>query len=85
MNERGGYEDLYDLGHRSVIPYRELSYIAQACPDPAYLSAFVKWRLSESFIAQGQEVTLRPGARQVALRWLKSHTTSRVLMVRSSK
>jgi hypothetical protein len=48
------------------------------------LSTPVKRCLPGPFIAQGQVVTMRPGARQVAPRWLKPYTTSRVLMVRSS-
>jgi hypothetical protein len=60
-----------------------------ALPEPylflAYLSTPVKRRLPEPFIAQGQAVTLRPGARQVAPRWLKPYTASSVIMDRSSK
>jgi hypothetical protein len=40
--------------------------------------------LPDPFIAQGQVVTLRYRARQVAPRWLKPYTTSRVLLARSS-
>jgi hypothetical protein len=61
--------------------------LKSALPKPYlfFSTALVKWCLSEPFIAQDRAVTLRPRARQVALRWLKSYTTFRVLMVRSSK
>jgi hypothetical protein len=59
--------------------------LKSALPESAYLSAPVKWRMPEPFIAQDQIVTLRPGARQVAPRWLKPYTTSMVLMARGSK
>jgi hypothetical protein len=72
MDERGGHEDLRGSGRRSVIPYvheriglycSSLSCLSLTlCPPP------VKWRLPESFIAQGQTVIMRPRARQVALR-----------------
>jgi hypothetical protein len=89
MDKCGGYEDLRGSGRRSVIPYvhgRTELY----CSNLPYLSlpfssTTVKWRLPEPFIDQGRAVTLRPEARQVAPRWLKSYTTSRVLMARSSK
>jgi hypothetical protein len=44
----------------------------------------VKRCLPGPFIAQGRIVTMRPEARQVAPRWLKPYTASRVLMARSS-
>jgi hypothetical protein len=57
-----------------------------ALSEPFFFStATEKWRLPEPFIAQGRTVTMSPEARQVALRWLKSYTLARVLMVRSSK
>jgi hypothetical protein len=56
---------------------------------PVWVWAFFltpqKWCPPEPFIAQGRAVTMRPGARQVAPRWLKPYTVSRVLMTRSSK
>jgi hypothetical protein len=64
-----------------------------ALPEPAFLSASLdrliffdpmKRCLPGPFIAQGRVVTMRPGARQVAPRWLKPYTTSRALMARSS-
>jgi hypothetical protein len=44
----------------------------------------VKRCLPDPFIAQGRVVTMRPGARQVAPRWLKTYIASSALMVRSS-
>jgi hypothetical protein len=89
MDEHGGYEDLRGSGRRSVIPYvhgrAELYCTSLPCLSLLFSSAPVKWRPPEPFIAQGQAVTLRPGARQVAPRWLKPYIASRVLMVRSSK
>jgi hypothetical protein len=40
--------------------------LKHAPPEPAYLSAPVKWRMLEPFIAQGWAVTMGPEARQVA-------------------
>jgi hypothetical protein len=91
MDERGGYEDLRGLNRRSVIPYvheRTKLYYAQAFFFFLAVNLFfapVKRCLSDPFIAQGRVVTMRPGARQVAPRWLKPYTTSRVIMARSSK
>jgi hypothetical protein len=97
MDERGGHEDLRGLGYRSVIPYvhgRTKLYCSSLYePKSAYLSigldrpiflTHVKRCLPGHFIAQGWIVTTRPGARQVAPRWLKPYTTSRALMARSS-
>jgi hypothetical protein len=56
-----------------------------ALPEPVYLSAPVKWRMPEPFIAQGTVVTLRPEAQQVAPRWLKPYIAYMVIMVRSNK
>jgi hypothetical protein len=90
MNEHGGHKNLRGSGHRSIIPYvhgRTELY----CSSLPYLSlpvcplTHVKRHLPKPFIAQGRVVTLRPGARQVALWWLKLYTTSRVIMARSSK
>jgi hypothetical protein len=74
MDERGGHEDLHGSGRRSIIPYvhgrTELYYSSLPCLSliffPASLSTPVKWRLLESFIAQGRAVTISPEARQVA-------------------
>jgi hypothetical protein len=89
MDEYGGHEDLCGSGRRRVIPYiyrRTVVVLPKpALPESAYLSAPLKWRLSKPFIAHGRIVTLRPGARQVAPRWLKTYTTSKVIMVRRSK
>jgi hypothetical protein len=94
LDEHSGYKDLRDSDHRSVIPYvhgRTELYCSRLYePEPflfrpAFLSASVRRRLCELFIAQGRAVTLRPGARQVAPRWLKPYTAFRVIMVRSSK
>jgi hypothetical protein len=66
MDERGGHKHLHGLGRRSVILYvqerTELYCSNPALPEPAYLSAPVKWRLPEPFIAQGWEVTIGPEA-----------------------
>jgi hypothetical protein len=59
--------------------------LKSALSEPAFLSAHVKRHLPKPFIAQGRTVTLRLGARQVVLWWLKPYTTSRVLIARSSK
>jgi hypothetical protein len=89
MDERDAHEDLRGLSRRSVIPYvhrrTELYCSSLPCPSLPFSSASVKWCLPESFIAQGWAVTLRPGARQVAPRWLKPYTASNVIMARSSK
>jgi hypothetical protein len=58
----------------SSMPYLSLSFY----------STLWKWRLPGPFIAQGQVVTMKPRARQVAPRWLKPYTTSRAIMARSS-
>jgi hypothetical protein len=93
MDEHGGHEDLRGLGRRSVIPYvhgrTRIVLLKPALPEPAYLSVNlsstpVKRCLPGPFIAQGWVVTMRPEARQVAPRWLKPYTVSRVLMARSS-
>jgi hypothetical protein len=65
----------------------ELSYIVlkHALPKPSlFFDPPVKRCLPGSFIAEDRVVTMRPGARQVALRWLKSYTASRALMARSN-
>jgi hypothetical protein len=84
MDERGEHKDLRGLGRRSVITYvherTELYCSILPCLSlPFCLPTSVKRHLPEPFIAQGRVVTLRPGARQVALRWLKPYTTSMVL------
>jgi hypothetical protein len=93
FDERGGQGNLRGSGHRSVIPYvhgRTVLYCSSLpCLSfiffPAYLSTPMNRRLPEHFIAQGRALTLRPVARQVAPRWLKPYTVSRVVMARSSK
>jgi hypothetical protein len=89
MNERGGHKDLHGSDCQSVISYVHgrtiIVLLKHALPEPAFLSALVKMRLSEPFIAQSRAVTLRPGVRQVAPRRLKPYTTARVIMARSSK
>jgi hypothetical protein len=98
MDERGGHEDLCGLSRLSIIPYvhgRTELYCSSLpclglsiCPPlirPICRPTPVKRRLPTHFIAQGRAVTLRPGARQLAPRWLKLYTTSRVIMARSSK
>jgi hypothetical protein len=91
MDERDGHEDLLGSGCRSVIPYvhgrTELYCSSLPCLSLSFLPPppYVKRRLLEPFIAQGRAVTLKPGARHVVPRWLKSYTTSRVIMARSSK
>jgi hypothetical protein len=84
IDERGGHEDLHCSGHQSVIPYAYrrtgLYYSSLPClcePEPylfpAYLSTLVKWHLPESFIAQGQAITMSPEAPQVASGQVKSY------------
>jgi hypothetical protein len=89
IDEHGGHEDLRCSGRRSVIPYvhrtTELYCSSLYESEPFLFSTTLKSRLPEHYIAQGQAVTLRPEARQVAPRWLKPYTTARVIMVRSSK
>jgi hypothetical protein len=98
MDERGGHEDLRGSGRRNVISYvhgRTELYCSNLsclglpiCPPlnrPICRPIPVKRRMSEPFIAQGWTVRLRPGARQVASRWLKPYTTSMVIMARGSK
>jgi hypothetical protein len=89
MDERGGHKDLRVSDRRSVISYvhgrTELYCSRMYEHEPFLFFDPVKWRMSEPFIAQGQTITLRPGAQQVVPRWLKRYTTSRVLMTRSSK
>jgi hypothetical protein len=89
MDEHGGHKDLCGSGRRSVIPYvhgrTELYCSSLPCLSLPFSFAPMKGCLPEPFIAQDRAVTLRPEARQVALRWLKPYTSSRVLMATSSK
>jgi hypothetical protein len=89
IDEHSGHKDLYGSGRQSVILYvherTELYCSSQYEPESILFSTSLKRHLPEPFIAQGRAVTLRPGARQVAPRWLKTYTTTRVIMVRSSK
>jgi hypothetical protein len=97
MDERSGHEDLRASGRRSVIsyvhgriglycsslpclklPFRPSDFDRPIFPTP------VKRCLPDPFIAQGRIVTMRPGARQVAPRWLKPYTAYVTLMTRSS-
>jgi hypothetical protein len=85
MDEHGGYEDLRGSGRRSVIPYVhrriELYCSSLSCLSLSFRPPSVKMYLPGPFIAQGQVITMRSGARQVASRWLKPYTTSRVIGV----
>jgi hypothetical protein len=87
MNECGGYEDLCGSGRRSVITYvheRTELYCSSLYESEPFFPTSVKRCLPDPFIAQGRVVTMRLGARQVALRWFKPYTSSRALMARSS-
>jgi hypothetical protein len=88
MDERGGHEDLRGSSRRSVIPYvhrRTELYCSSLSFSSANLFLTPRKRyLPGPFIAQGRVVTMRPGARQVVLRWLKPYTTSSAIMARSS-
>jgi hypothetical protein len=87
MNECSGHEDLCGSGCQSVIPYihgRTELYCSSLYEPEPFFPTPVKRCLSGPFIAQGRIVTMRSRARQVAPRWLKPYTTSRVLMARSS-
>jgi hypothetical protein len=85
MDEHSGHEDLRGSDRRSVIPYvngrTELYCSSLYEPKPFLFPTPVKRCLPGPFIAQGRVVTMRPGARQVAPRWLKPYTTSRALGV----
>jgi hypothetical protein len=97
MDERGGHEDLCGSGRRSIIPYvhgRTKLYCSSlpcliqpfsstGLDRPIFLTP-VKRCLPSPFITQDWVVTMRPGARQVAPRWLKLYTTFRALIVSSS-
>jgi hypothetical protein len=89
MDECGEHEDLLGLGHRSVIPYihrrTELYYSNLYEPEPFLFFYPFEEAPARAFYSSRSGVTLRPGARQVALKWLKPYTTSRVLMAMSSK
>jgi hypothetical protein len=89
IDEHGGHKDLCDLGCQSIIPYVHGRTELYFTSLPIYFLALTDPREEVSarafYIAQGRVVTLRPGAREVAPRWLKSYTTSRVIMARSSK
>jgi hypothetical protein len=77
MDERGGHKDLRGSGHRSVIPYvhrkTELYCSSLPCLSLSFLSAPLKWRLPEPFIAQGRAVTMNPDVRHVALGQVKPY------------
>jgi hypothetical protein len=89
MDERSGHKDLCGSDSWSIIPYvhrrTELYCSSLPCLSQPFLFVPAMWCLLEPFIAQGRTIILRPEARQVAPMWLKSYTTSRVLMDRSSK
>jgi hypothetical protein len=82
MDEHSGHEDLCGSDRQSVIPYvyGRTELYRSSLPCLIFLSAW-KWCLPGPFIAQGQVVTMRLGARQVAPRWLKPYTVSRALVV----
>jgi hypothetical protein len=87
MDEHGGLEDLRGSGHRGVITYvhgRTELYCSSLYESEPFSPTPVKRCLPGPFISQGRVVTMRPGARQVAPRWLKPYTTSKALMARSS-
>jgi hypothetical protein len=88
MDERSWYEDLRGSGSQSIIPYvywrTELYYSSLPCLSHFFFSDLWICCLPDPFIAQGRTVTLKSKAWQVAPRWLKPYTTSRVLMARSS-
>jgi hypothetical protein len=89
IDECDGHEDLRGSGRRSIIPYThgrtELYYSSLPCLSLPIYPPPVKRPLPEAFIAQGQAITLRPGAQQVTPKWLKPYTTTRVIMASSSK
>jgi hypothetical protein len=89
MDEHGGHEDLPSSGRQIVIPYvhvrTEVVLLKPALPDPFLFSpTSMKRCLPGPFIAQGRVVIMRPGARQVAPRWLKLYTIFSALMARSN-
>jgi hypothetical protein len=92
LGERDGHDDLCGSDRLNIISYvhgRTKLYYAQAYLTRAFLfltyfSIPVKRRLPDHFITQGRVVTMRPGARQVAPKWLKPYTTSMSLIARSS-
>jgi hypothetical protein len=88
IDERSELKDLIGSDRRSVISYihgRMLLYCSSlALPKPFLFSDLSIYRLPDSFIAQSRVVTLRPMAQQVAMRWLKPYTTSRVIIASSS-
>jgi hypothetical protein len=79
IDERGGHEDLRGSGRQSVIPYVHgriglyCSSMPCLCELEPFFLTLVKWRLPESFIAQGQAVTMSPEARQVSSGQVKSY------------
>jgi hypothetical protein len=65
MDERGRYEDLRDLGRRSVIPYvhgKTELYCSRLYEPEHFFPSPLKWRPPEPFIAQGRAVTMSPEA-----------------------
>jgi hypothetical protein len=64
VDEYGRHKDLHSSGRRSVILYvhgiTELYCSSLPCLSLSFLSAPVKWRLSEPFIAQGRAVIMSP-------------------------
>jgi hypothetical protein len=60
----------FGLPERNTLRPREnrIVLLKPALPEHGFLSAPMKWRMPEPFIAQGRTVTLRPGVRQVAPR-----------------
>jgi hypothetical protein len=88
MDERDGHKDLHDSGRWSTIPYVHertgVVLLKPALPEHFLFLTPMKRCLPDPFISQGWVVTMRLGARQVALWWLKPYTSSRALMARSS-
>jgi hypothetical protein len=89
LDERGGHDNLCGSGRLSIIPYihgRTELYFCSSLPCLSFFCFLtpVKRCLPGPFIAQGEVDAMRPGTRQVALRWLKPYTASRALMTRSS-
>jgi hypothetical protein len=61
--------------HNTLYPRENWVVLLQpVLPESTYLSAPVKWRLPEPFMAQGRAVIMGPKARQVASRQVEPYT-----------